>query len=489
MNKILSNVVIHKDYSKDIVRVLRSSKSDELIRRKLSKYHENDIADAIKLLDKDTRIRLYKILGVDWTAEIFSYLEDTPEYIEEFMTELSVDEAADVLEKMDADDAVDILDNVSEEERQALISHMEKDAKDDVCLIYSYDDDEIGSKMTTNFICINNKLTIKEAMKELVAQAEENDNVNTIYVVDDNNIYYGAIDLKDLIVARDYQKLEDIISTSYPYVYAHEKMSECIEDLKDYSEDSIPVLNKDKEIIGAITSSDIIEAVDEEMSDDYAKLAGLTEENDLTEGLFASMKKRLPWLILLLFLGMGVSSVVGIFENVVSQLAIIVCFQSLILDMAGNVGTQSLAVTIRVLMDEDISAKQKLEFVLKEMRIGFANGLLLGSMAFILLGIYITLVKGKPVHYAFAISGCVGVSLLLAMLISSLIVFPALTSMRVFKSFKSVTICSAILAVINFTIGLICSYVFSIPAGASVVVVNLAVFIIFGVVSAVKKRV
>lgn len=421
MNKILSNVVIHKDYSKDIVRVLRSSKSDELIRRKLSKYHENDIADAIKLLDKDTRIRLYKILGVDWTAEIFSYLEDTPEYIEEFMTELSVDEAADVLEKMDADDAVDILDNVSEEERQALISHMEKDAKDDVCLIYSYDDDEIGSKMTTNFICINNKLTIKEAMKELVAQAEENDNVNTIYVVDDNNIYYGAIDLKDLIVARDYQKLEDIISTSYPYVYAHEKMSECIEDLKDYSEDSIPVLNKDKEIIGAITSSDIIEAVDEEMCDDYAKLAGLTEENDLTEGLFASMKKRLPWLILLLFLGMGVSSVVGIFENVVSQLAIIVCFQSLILDMAGNVGTQSLAVTIRVLMDEDISAKQKLEFVLKEMRIGFANGLLLGSMAFILLGIYITFVKGKPVHYAFAISGCVGVSLLLAMLISSLI--------------------------------------------------------------------
>ena len=421
MNKILSNVVMHKDYSKDIVRVLRSSKSDELIRRKLSKYHENDIADAIKLLDKDTRIRLYKILGVDWTAEIFSYLEDTPEYIEEFMTELSVDEAADVLEKMDADDAVDILDNVSEEERQALISHMEKDAKDDVCLIYSYDDDEIGSKMTTNFICINNKLTIKEAMKELVARAEENDNVNTIYVVDDNNIYYGAIDLKDLIVARDYQKLEDIISTSYPYVYAHEKMSECIEDLKDYSEDSIPVLNKDKEIIGAITSSDIIEAVDEEMSDDYAKLAGLTEENDLTEGLFASMKKRLPWLILLLFLGMGVSSVVGIFENVVSQLAIIVCFQSLILDMAGNVGTQSLAVTIRVLMDEDISAKQKLEFVLKEMRIGFANGLLLGSMAFILLGIYITLVKGKPVHYAFAISGCVGVSLLLAMLISSLI--------------------------------------------------------------------
>ena len=120
MNKILSNVVMHKDYSKDIVRILKSSKSDEVIRKKLSKYHENDIAEAIKLLDKDTRIRLYKILGIDWTAEIFSYLEDTPEYIEE----LSVDEAADVLENMDADDAVDILDNVSEEERQALLEQI-----------------------------------------------------------------------------------------------------------------------------------------------------------------------------------------------------------------------------------------------------------------------------------------------------------------------------------------------------------------------------
>ena len=86
MNKILSNVVIHKDYSKDIVRILKSNRSDEVIRKKLSKYHENDIADAVKLLDKDTRIRLYKILGVEWTAEVFSYLEDTRKSEEGILT-------------------------------------------------------------------------------------------------------------------------------------------------------------------------------------------------------------------------------------------------------------------------------------------------------------------------------------------------------------------------------------------------------------------
>ena len=124
------------------------------------------------------------------------------------------------------------------------------------------------------------------------------------------------------------------------------------------------------------------------MGDDYAKLAGLTSEEDLHEPTFTSMKKRLPWLIILLFLGMAVSSVVGMFESVVAVLPIVICFQSLVLDMAGNVGTQSLAVTIRVLMDEDLSTKKKLSLLIKEMKIGFLNGASLGIMALLFLGIY-----------------------------------------------------------------------------------------------------
>ena len=146
---------------------------------------------------------------------------------------------------------------------------------------------------------------------------------------------------------------------------------------------------------------------------------GLTAEEDLKEPLKESMKKRLPWLIILLGLGMVVSSVVGIFEKVVTALPIIMCFQSLILDMAGNVGTQSLAVTIRVLMDESLTGKQKLELVWKEMRIGLCNGGLLGILSFALIGLYIYLFKGKTLLFSYAVSGCIGVALLLAMLISS----------------------------------------------------------------------
>ena len=262
-------------------------------------------------------------------------------------------------------------------------------------MIASFDEDEIGSRMTTNYIVITDKLTVKQAMSSLIEQAAKNDNISTIFVVTEQQKFYGAINLKELIIARRDDLLENLVVTSYPYVYAEENIDECIEELKDYSEDSIPVLDNDNQLLGVITSASIIDLVDDEMGDDYAKLAGLTAEEDLKEPLKESMKKRLPWLIILLGLGMVVSSVVGIFEKVVTALPIIMCFQSLILDMAGNVGTQSLAVTIRVLMDESLTGKQKLELVWKEMRIGLCNGGLLGILSFALIGLYIYLFKGK----------------------------------------------------------------------------------------------
>ena len=404
--------------AEEILQIIQSGKIDEEIRDALDDYHENDIAEALQELDTDGRKKLYRILGVERVSEIFTYIDDVSEYLEE----LPLEQAADVLENMDADDAVDALEDLDDEEqKQKLISMMDEDSTEDIRLIQSFEEDEIGSMMTTNYVTIPERFTIKEAMRSVVRQAHHNDNINTIYVVDQDGKYAGAFELKDLIIARDYVPLDDIVSKSYPSVQAKAKISDVIEDLKDYAEDSIPVLNENDKIIGVITSDDIIEAVDDEMGEDYAKLAGLTAEEDLQESLKESMRKRMPWLVLLLGLGLVVSSVVGMFESVVSQIAIVMCFQSLILDMAGNVGTQSLAVTIRVLMDETLTGAQKMHLVIKEMRVGFVNGLFLGTVSFLIIGCYIWFFKPNPANHAFLISGCVGVSLLAAMVISSLV--------------------------------------------------------------------
>ena len=404
-------------FTDEVVRLARSGTSGAQLAQQLDDYHEKDIAAALEQLDQQHRLLVYHALGAERLSEVFAYLNDAGKYLRE----LPVKSAASILQEMDADDAVDALETVPPETRKALLEQMDSEAKADVRLICSYDEDEIGSQMTTNFILIDRQLTVKQAMRALIAQAEENDNISTIYVSGENGVFCGAIDLKDLIIAREGTSLETLISTSYPYVGAHERIEDCIERLKEYAEDSIPVLNEKKRLIGIITAQDIVEVVDDEMGDDYAKLGGLTAEEDLNESLLVSVKKRLPWLIILLFLGMVVSTVVGLFEGVVAQIALLVCFQSLILDMAGNVGTQSLAVTIRVLMDESLTARQKLELVWKEMRIGLCNGGLLGVLALLFIGLYVWLFKGKTIHYAFCLSGCVGVSLLLSMVISSFV--------------------------------------------------------------------
>ncbi|MBD5467884.1 MAG: magnesium transporter [Lachnospiraceae bacterium] len=405
------------DYEPELIRLIQSDLPEEELREQLSRYHDNDISNVLAALTPLERKRLYHVLGVDAVSDIFAYLEDD---VAKYIEELDAEKAADIIESMDADDAVDVLDELEDDKSNELIRLIDAQTRRDIDLIQSYEEDELGSHMTTNFVVIRNDFTIKQAMRSLVEQAADNDNISTIYVTDDNGVFCGAIDLTDLIIARQNVALSSLITTSFPYVYATETVDDCLEQLKDYSEDSIPVLDNDKRLLGIITAQDIVEVVDEQMSEDYARFAGLTEEEELNEPLSASIKKRIPWLITLLFLGLFVSTVAGMFEQVIAQLTLIVSFQSLILGMAGNVGTQSLAVTIRVLVDEELERGARLKLVLKELRIGMVNGLLLGSLSFTLIGFYIHFAKGRPPMFSFAVSGCIGLSLLVAMIISSL---------------------------------------------------------------------
>ena len=412
------NAVItqHPDYRTEIADILRSNLTPRKMQERLLQYHENDIAAALELLKKDERMRLYSILQTDTLASLLEYAG----LLEEYMGELSIRKRVEILSRVEPGTAVEYLAQLEKAERNVLIELMDEDVRREITLLSSFDDDEIGSRMTTNYICVHSGVSVREAMHELIEQAADNDNISTLYVVDEEDMFVGAIDLKDLIIAREGTRLESITMSSYPYVYANEQIEDCIERMKEYSEDSIPVLDADNRLKGVLTSQDITQLVDDEMGEDYARLAGLSAEEDLKEPLKRSIGKRLPWLMVLLGLGLVVSSVVGMFEHVVAHLTLIVSFQSLILDMAGNVGTQSLAVTIRVLMDEQISGRQKLFLIGKEARVGLVNGLILGTLSVVCIGLYLVALKGQTVMMAFSVSLCTGIALVVSILLSSI---------------------------------------------------------------------
>ena len=239
-------------YVEELIRIIRSNLSKEELADRLSDYHDNDIAESLESLAEQERKKLYAALGMERMAEIFAYVDDAEPYLKE----LSLESVARLVSEMDSDDAVDMLEELDEEEKSKILAMLDEEAGEDVKLLLSYEDDEIGSLMTTNFIVIHKDLTVRQAMRELVKQAGENDNISTIYVTDREGKFYGAIELQDLIIAREYTELDDLISKSYPYVMDHEKIGDCIEKIKDYAEDSIPVLLEDHSIAGIITAQD-----------------------------------------------------------------------------------------------------------------------------------------------------------------------------------------------------------------------------------------
>ena len=410
-----TDVSPRRNYAEELLSLFAKNIPAKQLKEELSNYHESDIAEILPELTKEERLRLYKLLGDEQVSEIFAYVDD----VEQFIEELSNEKAADIIEEMDADEAIDVLEELGDERRQEIIGLLDEDVAKDIKLISEYDDDLIGSRMTTNFVTVDLDMSIKDAMRSVVEQAAENDNISTIYVTDKEGVYKGAFSLRDLVIARNTSSVEKITITAYPFFYDDEQISQCIEELKEYSEDSIPILNRENKILGVITSNELVDVVDEELGEDYAKLAGLTDEEDLDEPIVKSVSKRLPWLALLMALGLVVSSLIGTFEYVIAALPLLVTFQSLILDMSGNGGTQSLAVTIRVITANTLSTKEKFRLVFKEIRVGLLNGFIIGSLATILCTLYIFFLKDRPIEDSIAIAACIGVSLLTAMTFSS----------------------------------------------------------------------
>lgn len=406
--------------------LLRNPNED--LKENLSMYHENDIAVALGELSKDERLKVYKYLDFEFLAEVFSYFDDAKPYFDE----LDEEKVADIISNMDVDDAIDALEDLNEDDRSEVQKLLDTDIQEEIEMIDSYEEDEIGNLMTTNYNVVSKSSSIKDVMRFVVKNAAENTNINIIYVVNDDQTYYGAIHLRDLIIARFDSDIEDIIKTNYPVLHAHDKIDDVLEELKDYSLDYLPVLNEQNEILGIITNDDIIQVVDKELSEDYSKLAGLTEEITVNSSIFKSIGKRIPWLLVLLVFDLFVSSIISGFENLIAVFPLVAAFQSLILDMSGNAGTQSLAVTILGLSDTKLNARTIWRIVGKEVRIGFLNGLIAGSIATLVVGVFIYIFKldsvtiinkiGQEIHvHPFVISGIIGSTLVFGMTIASFI--------------------------------------------------------------------
>ena len=400
-----------RDFILEIINLVENETNNEKLIDELSQYHASDIAESFEELSDQQLLRLYEILPSEFLADIITYIEDKERYLDLMENE----DVAEILDNMESNDAAEVLEELDEEDIEEINTLIEPETLEDINLVNSYEDDVVGSLMSTDYITVKASFSIKEAMKTVIKDANEVENINVIYVVDDSDKYIGIISLRDLIRARSNDNLEDIIKTSYPILHDYDLLEDIDNDILDYELESYGVLDKDGRLIGIVNDETLIDLLEEEFKEDYAMLAGISEIEDTTEPIYKSVLKRLPWLAFLLFIGLLVSLLTSSFEKVIKDLMTVVFFQSLILGMAGNTGTQSLAVTISKINDDE---KKISKVIFRELLTGFLNGLIIAVISFGLVLGFLSL-RGNDFNTSFKTGLAVSISLVISMSIAA----------------------------------------------------------------------
>lgn len=267
--------------------------------------------------------------------------------------------------------------------------------------------------MNTHILTLSPTMDVKEAMKKVVKQSNDNTLIDILYVTDQDQLV-GVVDLKELIIARSPITIEAIMRKNYHFVFEDEPVSKAIDTVQKYDRIMIPILSKTKTLLGVITAEMALDLLAEETLEDYHKLASLNEYDVHSKPLIRS-KKRLPWLLLLLGLSLITASVLSFFEATLQTVIILVLFQPMILDSAGNISTQSLAKAILVIND-DPDADMK-PFIIKELLIGLMNSTFLALVGFTFSYLFLWIFQNNNVDIK--VSFTVGLALFVALLVGA----------------------------------------------------------------------
>ncbi|HLR79408.1 MAG TPA: magnesium transporter [Bacillota bacterium] len=359
----------------------------ESFRAQFLELHPYDQAKFFKQQSTDNRMKVYTYLSPEEVADLMEHINLKD--VEPFFTEMDPRFASMVFAMMATDDAVDILNMMDQEKVASFLTLMdERDARGIKTLLH-YEEKTAGSIMTTEMVALYKTQTVRQTMKQLKEEAPDAETIYYLYVIDENKRLVGVLSLRDLIVADENTLIGEIMSENVMSVSVGKNQIEVAQMMRDYDFLAAPVVDFQHHLIGIITVDDILDVMDEEAKEDFSKLAAVTDMTHPDENAFQSAKKRLPWLIILLFLGMFTASLIGQFEATLEQVAVLAIFIPVIAGMAGNTGTQALAVAVRGLASGDYGKGGKLKLILREA----GTGLITGTVCGVLIAIIIFLWK------------------------------------------------------------------------------------------------
>ena len=369
------------------VEILVENNNDKELVKLLNEFHYADIAEILDELDLDDSIYVIKLLDSETTSDILTELdEDTREKV---LKNLSAKEIAEELEELDTDDAEDIIAELPEERQEEVISKIEdEEHREEITELLKYEDDTAGSLMAKELVKVYETWTVAGCLRRIRGQAKEVTRVHSIYVVNKEEKLIGRLSLKDLIVAKNNQKISEIAKDNVDFINVIDDVEDVAKVMAKYDLEAIPVVDDSQTLLGRITIDDIVDVLKEEAEKDYQLAAGITQDVDSDDSIIELTRARLPWLFLGLIGGVGAFVIMEGFQEAFNQYAILFFFTPLIAAMAGNVGVQSSAIIVQGLANDDIKGSINRR-LLKEMSLATLNGIILAAFLFLFVWIYI----------------------------------------------------------------------------------------------------
>lgn len=370
---------ITNDFLEEIKSLIEVSDSKKL-EHILEELHFADIAEIIDELNLEQAVFIVKLLDSEKTSEALMELDEAQR--DRVLNALSPKEIAEELEEMDTDDAADILNELSDEMAQSVINEIndEQHAEDIVDLL-RYEDNSAGGLMAKELVRVNENWTVTGCVSEMRAQAENVTRVHSIYVVDNNNKLKGRLSLKDLLTSAETTPIKDVYIPKVDYVTVNTSGEEVARIMRKYDLEAIPVVDELERLVGRITIDDIVDFITEEAEKDYQLASGISQDVEANDSIWELTKARLPWLVLGLLGGIGAAAIMGGFEDIFVQYAVLFFFTPLIAAMAGNVGVQSSAIIVQGIANDDLKGSIG-NRLLKEVLLAMLNGMILAILLF-----------------------------------------------------------------------------------------------------------
>ena len=352
------------------------------VRQEIMEWNEADIASVLEELPHEELLKIFRILPKSIAADVFAFLP--VEIEQDIITTLTDREAANIINNLMADDAADLMEEMPAGLVKKLLANANPEVRRDINHLLRYPEDSAGSLMTVEFVDLKENLTVQECIERIRRIGLDSETINTCYVLDLGRHLIGTVSLRDLLLNQPDTHVVDFMSDNVISVGTLTDQEEVARMFQKYDFTTMPVVDNEGRLVGIITIDDVVDILQEEVTEDIEKMAAIlpTDKPYMKTGTFETWKKRIPWLLLLMISATVTGKIITHYEEALGTYVVLTSFIPMLMDTGGNAGGQASVTIIRGLSLAEIEWQDIFKVIWKEIRVAFICGITLAVAGF-----------------------------------------------------------------------------------------------------------